>query len=149
MGYTAETYAEASDQDDIVPLLDTLGGWARMAAEEFHYAKRGRWTIASARDFLSRQHELICRQPWADDYAEELHKAWKTAMTLAGRWESPQHLDGRYCPWCESNALYQSPGEDAIDCQVRAGGCGRWMTREDYDRMCGMRAAYAKKSGVA
>lgn len=130
-----------------ISLPDLLGSWARMAAEDFGYAQRV-WTFTTSRDFLVRQHHRICSQPWADDYAAELHEAWRTAMTLTGRWESAQPQPGRFCPWCQAQTLYQRPGEDTYECQERAGGCGRTMLRSEYEQMVRMGAAYLRQSGV-
>lgn len=139
----------ADDQTGATPLLPMLAGWARLAAEEFGYASRT-WTFLVCRKWLVAHHDRICRQPWADDYAAELHQAWQTAKTLTGTWRSAEVLRGRYCPWCKAGALYQQPGTGAIECQDRAGGCGFWWTTvDDYDRTVRMRAAYERANGAA
>ncbi len=130
-------------------LADMLGSWARMVAEDRGDIGPDRWTVATARAYLVRQHDWITRQPWSDDYAAEVHAAWCTAKTLTGRWESAELLRQRYCPWCRAGALYQEPGSAVIECQQRAGGCGRRMTDGEYTRMVGMRAAYEKTNGAA
>lgn len=135
----------AADQTGPAPLLPVLTSWARLAAEERHLTQPA-GDFASARQFLVRHLDWMARQPWADDYAAELHEAWETAMTLTRRWESPVEQVGRYCPWCSAGALYQRPGEDAYECQERAGGCGRWMLRDDYDRMVRMRAHFEREA---
>lgn len=137
-----------ADQVGDPPLWTVLAEWARLAAEELSHTAVRPWTFASARTFLVRQHDRICARPWADDYAAEVHQAWRTAMTLTGRWESAQPQSGRYCPWCQAGALYQRPGEDTYDCQERAGGCGRTMERVEYEQMVRMGAAYLRQSGV-
>jgi hypothetical protein len=142
----------AADQSGTVPLVAILAGWAELVMQERRFASRARLTFATARAYLVAQHDWICRQAWADDYAAELHEVWCTARALTNTWTSPELLRNRYCPWCKMGCLYQErrDGSGVIECQPNAGGCGSWWTSaEHYEQTVRMRAAYEKANGAA
>lgn len=119
----------AVDQGGPTPLLAVLVEHARRAAEEFGYATRG-WTFAVTRKWLAVHHDRICRLPWADDYAAELHEAWCTAMTLTGKFDKTYTLPVP-CPTCQDEAAeaYEAGhvDEDGRDAWIEAGV----LTREN------------------
>lgn len=100
------------------------------------------------RGFLARHHDWATGQPWADEYAADVHALWRTLRTVLGRWpEKPQHCDGVSCPRCDSMALYRTSGHDGRTCDQAAGGCGKWFSDDEFDRWVRLSAHFARVEG--
>jgi hypothetical protein len=103
---------------------------------------------AAVLDFLTRWHRWLTAQPWADEYAQEVHDVWQRAMTLTGEWHPrPEQCDGVTCPRCDAKTIYRYPGKDGRHCDLRAGGCGLYLDDAGYGRWTGLAAHGAKAAG--
>ena len=77
----------------------------------------------------------------------EVYEAWRTARSLLGiTGGAPEHMAGVLCPACDLMALYRYPGEDGRRCDLRAGGCGKTLTDDEYGRWVGLVAHFAKEA---
>ena len=110
-----------------LPLRDTLAQWVRVVADQRHLRIAGRVDPVA---FLLLHHPWSARQPWADDYGEEIRAAAAVARTLAGAGHLTHKLD-LPCPYCGVAALVRDNGCDDVVCHC----CGHQWTREDYDRL--------------
>jgi hypothetical protein len=132
------------------PLLSSLVGWARTVAADRQLGLPDRTPLALLK-FLSVHHDWTSRQPWADEYAADLHRLWVQAKTLTGTWDGkPIHMDGIHCPRCAMMALYQLPtagGYDGRTCDPKAGGCGHRMTDGAYEQWVRMLGHWQKEAG--
>ncbi|MFJ2863703.1 hypothetical protein [Kitasatospora sp. NPDC087314] len=121
------------DQDGIVPLAGTLTAWARIHLEECsRFGAPADATIGGLLTYLGRRDVLAwaVTRMWADEYAAEIHDAWRTldayAATRARR--RPLQLP---CPRCGLLSLSQIDGED-----IRCGNdaCPRdLMSQAEYE----------------
>jgi hypothetical protein len=103
------------DQDGIVPLAGTLAAWARIHAEEcdrFGYPRSG--SIGALVAYLGRRDVLVwsVQQMWADEYAAEIHDAWRYLDGLAAIRPRRRALQ-LPCPRCGLLSLSQQDGQDA------------------------------------
>jgi hypothetical protein len=103
----------------------------------------------AVRGFLARHHDWAAGQPWADEYAADMHDAWHAAKTAVGDWPArPEHMAGVECPRCDARALWRHPGQDGRTCEISSGGCGQWYSDEDWERWVKLAAWYAKRAGL-
>jgi hypothetical protein len=133
-------------QDGHEPMLSQLTEWVRLVREKRSLTAPDR-TAAGILGFLDVHGPWISGQPWADEYAQELHGVWAQAMTYAGAWPgAPEPVIGVYCPRCDAAALYRLPGQDGRLCDAYAGGCGLWLDDAEYGRWLGLSAHWAKEA---
>jgi len=142
---------DADCQTGTTPIAAELAGWVKLAAEELGVTvpRVGRLTagpdgwvrrtasvdVPALCRFLSVQHDRICARPWADDYAEAVYDLWVWAMTRTGRFDGrPEPMDGVACPFCDRMALVRVPGEAGRTCDRADGGCGKWLSDDEYER---------------
>jgi hypothetical protein len=131
------------------PLLSHLTEWVRLAREELGRVAPDR-TVAAVLSWLRINNERISEQPWADEYAREIHRMWCTANTLAGTWNpKPEPVRGVACPWldCDGMTLFRHPGHDGRWCHAEEGGCGRWISDDDFERWVKQSAHWAREAG--
>lgn len=146
------------------PVAAQLVGWVRVVAEESGWLPPAVGRTVAGRDgpvrrttaadvpalvgWLAVRHDWACRQPWADDYAAELAEAHRSARRYAGVVDPPpQHMAGVWCPRCDAQAVYRRTGADGRRCTETAGGCGLWLSDEEYDRWVRLSAWFAKEAG--
>lgn len=115
-------------QADPLPLLDTLAQWVRLIlAESYADPPAGKTLLVP---WLLDRDRLgwACRQPWADDMAEELRAAVGTCRALAGAGWLTHRLHGVACPGCSVCALTRENGQE----QVRCVSCWREWSWDEY-----------------
>lgn len=151
-------------QTGATPVAAELAGWVKLAAEELGvtvprvgrvvngpYGPVRRTSSADVPAlcrFLAVQHDRICALDWADDYAQAVHDLWVYAMTRTGRFDGrPEPMDGIPCPGCDLMALVRYPGEDGRTCDKADGGCGKWLSDQEYEQWTKMQAHWAKEAG--
>lgn len=146
MAGTVHSLANAGCQTGNSPVAPVLASWAQLVAETLAvtppragrlvHGPHGSVARCSSADvpalvtFLQRWHEQICAEPWADEYAQEIHQQWQTGRALAGDTERSLQIgwcitlleDGGTC----DEALYAQPSDTVIRCR----GCGADWTRE-------------------
>lgn len=122
------------DQTGPVPLLGVLGIWARMVAEDTGFRPL-RWETGHLLWWLGQHLEWTAAQPWADDFAAEMHDQVLIGRGLAGgRLEAPpkEVRVKKECPRCDRMTVYRRPGEDQVECVPARGGCGRLWREDDW-----------------
>lgn len=125
-----------------LPLLDTLTQWVRrILAGSYADPPRGRFDPVA---WLLDMDRLgwACRQPWADDMAEEIRAAVATCRALAGAGWLTHRLAGVPCPseGCGVCALTRENGSE----QVRCMSCWREWSWDEYRWLVHVLAAEAK-----
>jgi len=121
-------------QDGREPLAATLAYWCQLVAGERSLVHPERPPLSLLR-FLSIHHDWTVKQPWSDEYAADLHRLWVDCKRLTGTFDGkPEPMHGVPCPSCDLVALVRRPGEDGRWCDRADGGCGEWMSDEDYVR---------------
>jgi len=155
---------DADCQTGTTPVAAELAGWAKLAAEELGVTvpRVGRLTagpdgwvrrtasgdVPALCRFLAIQHDRICQLAWADDYAGAIWDLWVWAMTRTGRFDGrPEPMDGVPCNRCDRMALVRVPGEDGRTCDRADGGCGWWLSEEQYQTWLGILGHFAKEAG--
>lgn len=111
--------------DHLTLIGDQLGSWARMIAEQRDFAGP---TEAPPFRFLAIQQEWAARQPWADDWAVEVHDLWRTARALAGDHARRVRIGSCITDLADGpcgETLYAQAGASVIRCR----GCGADWTR--------------------
>ncbi len=118
---------DVAEQEGPLPLLDTLGTWARVVLEET-YADPPTGRTDVVRWLLDRSRfAWICRQPWADEMAEEVRAAVATCRAYAGAgWLT--HRLWFPCPTCGVLALQRQNGAEDVVC----GACWSRWTWDEY-----------------
>ncbi len=140
------------DQLGDVPLADALFSWCRLEAEEFTLTtprvrrNAPQTAVGEFVDYLGRQHQRACSQPWADEYLTEVHALWARARTLAQDWPLVHKLPAP-CPYCGLTTLRRDNGADFVYCDHRQGGCSRRWVQQDYIRLVHMLVAEAEEAG--
>lgn len=100
---------------DVPDVPGTLLSWYRLVAEELPIRDMPeRITVVGLLHALHRERRWIARQPWVDDYANELHDLHRAlaGATGAGLWAEACGT----CPNCQSR-LYPTIGIDEITCR--------------------------------
>jgi hypothetical protein len=121
-------------QDGVEPLVSTLDGWCWRVAVGRSLGRPVRHARLLLR-FLSVHHDWTVKQYWADDYAADLHALWVRCKTLTGTFGGrPEPMDGIVCPFCDRMALVRTPGQPGRTCDRADGGCGKWLTDDEYER---------------
>lgn len=135
-GADVHASADAACQTGATPVGPLLATWAQLAAELLAVTppRSGRCDsgdVPALITFLQRWHEQICAEPWADDYAQEIHAQWQTGRALAGDTERSLRIG-----WCITllgvdegtcgEPLYAQPSDTVIRCRA----CGADWTRE-------------------
>jgi hypothetical protein len=155
---------DADCQTGATPVAAELAGWVKLAAEELGVIVPRVGRVVAGRDgpvsrtssadvpvlcrFLAIQHDRICARDWADDYAEAVYDLWVWAMARTGRFDGrPEPMDGVPCNRCDRMALVRFPGEDGRTCDRADGGCGWWLSEEQYQTWLGILGHYAKEAG--
>ena len=126
-----------------LPMLDSLGGWARIVIEERHLTNTPKATVAAVAGFLLVHHDWTAGRPWADEYAFAVRGCAHEARRLCGLYDAPVDIKvGVPCSraGCDALALYEIPGEDRIECGV----CHKRLTGAEYREWTVRYAAYAK-----
>ena len=129
------------------PLVPTLRTWARVIAEQRSVHIQDPDPLGLCR-LLATHHDWSTAQPWAGDYAAAVHRLWSTARTLTGQRDPrPEHVQGLFCPHCDLAAVYVVHGRHGAErrCDPRAGGCGRTLPDDEYQRWVGLSAHYARE----
>ncbi|NUS24447.1 MAG: hypothetical protein HOV92_09510 [Streptomyces sp.] len=123
-------YDPIGDQDGVVPLGATVASWARLIAEETRQCLLVR-DIGSHLAFLGRRPVLAWSvlQPWADEYADEIHSVHRHAVRLS-RTRPVRTAMSMACPGCDMLSLVREDGQD-IECVTP--GCPVLMRQGDYD----------------
>lgn len=128
-------HAELRDQVGPTPMLDALGGWARVIADErgftYHSFTYPKVSVALVAAFLANQHSWAVKQPWADEYAFEVRGCAHEARRLCGLYDAPADIKvGVPCrnKDCRSLQLYVEPGSDRVQCPL----CPQLMTFPEY-----------------
>ncbi|MFH8380663.1 hypothetical protein ACH4E7_06935 [Kitasatospora sp. NPDC018058] len=128
-----DVYDPHGDQDGITPLAGTLAAWARIHVEEcsrFGHPRSG--SIGALTAYLSRRDVLAwsIQQMWADEYAAEIHSAWRHLDGLAAIRPRRRALQ-LPCPRCGLLSLSQLDGDD-----VRCGNDSCWavLRADEYER---------------
>lgn len=136
------TWEDADCQVGDNPLPAVLASWVLLVAEERrvtvpvvqrrHYES----AVGAYAEFLARHHDWHLQQPWADEYAREIHSLWKRARTLAADWPLVHRLPAP-CPSvdCGLLTLRRDDGAAFIYCDRHDGGCGRRWSEADYQRL--------------
>jgi hypothetical protein len=99
--------------------------------------------------FLSVHHDWAVKQDWADEYAADLHALWVRCKALTGTFDGrPEPMNGVPCPFpdCIRMALVRYPGEAGRTCDKADGGCGRWLSDEEYERWTKLDSHSAKEA---
>lgn len=120
-----------TDRDDLPNIYRTAASWARLIFEskpdaEFPAAN----TLAGISAYLVAHIGWICQQEWVGDMAAEIGDLHAQARKLAPRFAPRKHLR-QPCPSCECMALVLEHGD--VECEARAGGCGRIWRDGDLD----------------
>ncbi|MFJ8474217.1 hypothetical protein [Kitasatospora sp. NPDC094011] len=121
------------DQDGITPLTGTLTAWARIHIEENAQLGTPRSSdIGNLVAYLSSQAALAwaVQQMWADEYAAEIHDAWRHLDGLAAVRPRRRALQ-LPCPRCGLLSLSQLDGDD-----VRCGNDACWavLRQGEYEQ---------------
>ncbi len=141
-----------------VDLLDVLNAipavldsWARMVCEE--RSLRGPDTHDRLPGWLLGQLDWLIRQPWVDDFADELNDLCHDLERLT-RVNKHRHRLEPPCPQCAARELGRWDGTDQVDCDA----CGKawperqypWMVRLALDdsRSCLTAHEAAQRLGV-
>lgn len=141
-------------------IVDQLGAWSRIVIEERRLVgprtpptrRAGRIVVGASgeaerdrrpdrdqhatqvvilADFLRTHHDWSSRQPWCDDYAEEIRDLAHNARRLAGLYDQrPQLKDGVPCPRCDYMSLEVAPGADDVACSNP--DCSAVLRPEEY-----------------
>jgi hypothetical protein len=134
-------------QDGVEPLVSTLDGWCWRVAVGRSLGRPVRHARLLLR-FLSVHHDWTVKQYWADDYAADLHALWVRCKALTGTFDGrPEPMRGVPCNRCDRMALVRVPGEDGRTCDRADGGCGWWLSEEQYQTWLGILGHYAKEAG--
>ncbi|MGA5819715.1 hypothetical protein ACPC54_17875 [Kitasatospora sp. NPDC094028] len=121
------------DQDGQTPLAGTLTAWARVHVEEHPQLGTPRsGNIGALADYLGRRDTLAwaVQQMWADEYAVEIHDAWRTLDGLAAI-RPRQRAIQLPCPRCGLLSLSQLDGDD-IRCSNDS--CWAVLRPDEYER---------------
>ncbi|MFB7907667.1 hypothetical protein ACFC1T_14640 [Kitasatospora sp. NPDC056076] len=120
------------DQDGITPLAGTLNTWARIHAEESNLGAPRSGSIGTLTAYLSRRDILAwaVQQMWADEYASEIHEAWRVLDGLAAIRPRRRALQ-LPCPRCGLLSLSQQDGQDA-ECGNES--CRAVLRPAEYER---------------
>jgi hypothetical protein len=118
------------DQDGITPIAGTIQTWARLIAEETHQCLIT-GTIGGHLQFLTRRTVLAWSvlQPWADDYAAEIHGAHRRLTPLA-LLRPRRRMLALPCPQCTMLTLVAEDGRD-IECIEPS--CRAVLRQHEYD----------------
>lgn len=120
------------DQDGTTPLAGTLAAWARVHVEESDLGAPQSGSIGALADYLGRRDILVwsVQQLWADEYASEIHDAWRILDRLAAVRPRRRALQ-LPCPRCGLLSLSQIDGDD-----VRCGNDNCWavLRQGEYEQ---------------
>lgn len=131
---------DAEQQTGPPPLLDTLATWARLILEESYADPPAGHTLLVPWLLDHDRLGWACRQPWADDMAEEIRTAVATCRALAGAGWLTHRLGGVPCPTCGVCALTRENGEETVQCV----SCWRTWSWDEYRWLTHVLAAEAK-----
>ena len=101
--------------DDVTGVRCVIHSWARVVVEEREWSGLD-GTLTRDLDTLTKSAGWIAGQPWVDDYARELHAAWKELRAVVGI--RPPTVVGR-CPVTDADGECGGPLH-----QDRWGGMG-------------------------
>ncbi|MCG6499441.1 hypothetical protein [Kitasatospora sp. A2-31] len=120
------------DQDGSTPLAGTLAAWVRIHVEESTLGAPRSGSIGDLLAYLGRRDVLAwtVHQLWADEYAAEIHNAWRTLDAYAATRPRRRALQ-LPCPRCGLLSLFQQDGQDA-ECGNES--CRAVLRPDDYDR---------------
>lgn len=134
---TEAVLGNGDDQDNTLNIPAELDSWCQVLVEERTEHDGG--TYAGPRGgkpettaaYLLAHLEWIVQQQWAVELHDEMGRMHRTAFGLAP-WDAGRHEVPGECPSCDLKALVRYDGSSYVQCEIRAGGCGRLISEDDY-----------------
>ncbi|MFJ7417953.1 hypothetical protein ACIQXD_04990 [Streptomyces uncialis] len=105
------------DQCGDPPLLDTLGGWVRLALDESDQPAPHAWTPQRLAHWLAARTAWISAQPWSGELHDEVHGMMRVIWGITAHQPRRRPIT-QPCPRCDTLALSRVDGEAYTSCSA-------------------------------